>query len=62
MSEVFDILACKGLPVLGNTRLQIILIALAALIVLAVLGVILASGLHPHMIAPQASGQAWGYD
>jgi hypothetical protein len=59
MSEVFDILACKGLPVLGNTRLRIILIALAALVVLAVLGVAIASAMHPHMIAPLASGQAW---
>jgi hypothetical protein len=60
MSEVFGILACKGLPVLGNIRLRIILIAVAALIVLAVLGV-LASGLHPHMLAPQASVSAWGF-
>jgi hypothetical protein len=61
MSHVFGTLAGKGLAVLDSTRLRFILIALAALIVLAVLGVVLASGLHPHMIAPLASGSAWGF-
>jgi hypothetical protein len=61
LSEVFGTLTGKGLAALDSTRLRVILVVLAALIVLAVLGVVLASSLHPHMIRPLAGGSAWGF-
>jgi hypothetical protein len=61
MSGVFGTLTGRGLSALDSTRLRIILIAIATLIVLAVLGVTIASAIHPHMTAPLASGSAWGF-
>jgi uncharacterized protein YhdP len=59
MSEVFSILAGRGLVVLESNRLRVVLITLAILIVLAAFGFELVSVVHPHVTAPLADGQTW---
>jgi hypothetical protein len=59
MSETFGILAGRGLEILGNARLRIVLITLGILIALAAVGVGLAYTMHPHTTAPVAGGTIW---